>query len=45
MPRATLFLIILLLFLVGGAVLLSNSAREVPVKPVEVDVSRDTAAQ
>ena len=45
MPRATVFLIVLLLLLAGGAVLLSTSAREVPLKAVEVDVSRDPAAQ
>jgi len=38
MPRATLFLIVLILILVGGAVLLSKSAHEVPAKPIEVDV-------
>ena len=45
MSRATLLIIVLLLLLVGGVVLLSNSAHEVPVKPVEVDVSREPAAQ
>lgn len=44
MPRGALFLIIALLLIVGGLVLLSRSAEEVPVKPVEVDVSRDSAA-
>ncbi len=38
MSRATLFLILLLLLLVGGAVFLSISAREVPAKPIEVNV-------
>ena len=38
MSRATLFLILLLLLVIGGAVLLSMNAREVPAKPVEVDV-------
>ena len=38
MSRATLFLIVLVLVLVGGAVLLSKSAHEVPAKPIEVDV-------
>jgi len=38
MPRVTLFLIVLILILVGGAVLLSKSAHEVPAKPIEVDV-------
>ena len=45
MPRGALFLIVLVLVLVGGLVLLTNSADEVPVKPVEVDVARDSAAQ
>jgi len=45
MSRTVLFLIIVLVLLVGGVVLLSRSASEVPVKPVEVDVSRDTPAQ
>ena len=38
MPRATLLLIVLILILAGGAVLLSKSAHEVPVKTIEVDV-------
>src|SRR5687768_8711265 len=38
MSRAALFLIVLALLLVGGAVFLSMSAREVPAKPIEVDV-------
>lgn len=38
MPRATLFLIVLLILLAGGAVLLSKSAHEVPVKPIEADI-------
>ena len=38
MSRATLFLIVLILILVGGAVLLSKSAHEVPAKPIEADV-------
>jgi hypothetical protein len=38
MSRATLFLIILILLLVGATVFLSNNAREVPAKPIEVDV-------
>jgi hypothetical protein len=43
MSRSTLFLIVLLLLLVGGAFYLSTNAREVPTKPIEVDVSRDSA--
>lgn len=38
MTRATLFLVLLLLLLVGGAVFLSMSAREIPQKPIEVEV-------
>jgi len=41
MPRSIVFLVLILLLLVGGAVFLSSNAREVPVKPVEVEVSRD----
>jgi hypothetical protein len=44
MSRATLIVILLLVVLIGGIVLLSNSADEVPVKPVEVDVSRDKSS-
>ena len=38
MSRATLILILLLLLVVGGTVLLSMNAHEVPAKPIEVDV-------
>ena len=44
MSRATLFLIVLLLLLIGGAWYLSNSAQEVPTKQIEVDVSHDSAS-
>ncbi len=44
MSRATIFVILLLVLVVGGTVLLSNSADEVAVKPVEVDVSRDSSS-
>jgi hypothetical protein len=44
MSRTTLFLIVLVLLLAGGAVFLSMRAHEVPTKPVEVDVSRDSDA-
>jgi hypothetical protein len=44
MSRATIFVIVLLVLLIGGVVLLSNSASEVAVKPVEVDVSRDSSS-
>jgi hypothetical protein len=42
MSRPLLVLIVLALLLIGGAVFLSRSAREVPAKPIEVDVSRDS---
>jgi hypothetical protein len=38
MSRSTLFLIVIVLLVVGGAWFLSTSAREVPTKPIEVDV-------
>jgi CHASE3 domain sensor protein len=38
MPRATLVLIVLLLLLIGGAVLLSMNAHEVPTKTIEAEV-------
>jgi hypothetical protein len=44
MSRATLFLILLAVVVVGGIVFLSNNAREVPTKPIEVDVSREPAS-
>ena len=44
MSRTTLLLIVLALLLIGGAVFLSTNAREVPTKPIEVDVSRDSAS-
>ena len=43
MPRSALFLILLVLLLAGGALFLSSNAREVPVKPIEVEISRDSA--
>jgi hypothetical protein len=38
MSRATLILILVLVVIVGGAVLLSMNAHEVPTKPIEVEV-------
>lgn len=38
MSRATLILILVILFLVGGTVLLSMNAREVPANTIELDV-------
>lgn len=37
--RGPLILIILLLVVIGALVALSRSAKEVPVKPIEVDVA------
>jgi hypothetical protein len=37
--RGPLILIIVLLALIAGLIALSRSAKEVPVKPVEVDVA------
>lgn len=45
MPRPILFLIVLVLLLAGGAVLLSMNAREVPTKPIEAEVSRDSSSE
>jgi len=45
MSRAMLFLIVLVLLLAGGTFFLSTSAEEVPTKPIEVDVSRDSASR
>ncbi len=44
MPRSILLLLAVVLLVVGGAIALSINAREVPTKPIEVDVSRDTTA-
>jgi hypothetical protein len=44
MSRATVLILLLILLLVGAAVYLSTSAHEVPTKPIEVDVSRDSAS-
>ena len=45
MPRGVIFLIILLLLLVGGAVFLSKSADEVPLTTIEADISNAPIAQ
>jgi hypothetical protein len=39
MPRGLFFLIIVAILLIGGLVLLSTRAREVPTKTIEVDVN------
>jgi hypothetical protein len=38
MTRSTLFLIVIVLLVAGGAWFLSTSAHEVPTKPIEIDV-------
>ncbi len=45
MPRATLVLIMLFVLLIGGAILLSSRAREVPTQRIEVDVTRDAGTR
>jgi hypothetical protein len=44
MSRSALFLIVIVLLIIGGAWFLSSSAREVPTKPIEVEVNRDSAS-
>ena len=44
MPRGLLFLIVVILLLIGGIVLLSRSADEVPVQTIEADVAGNAAA-
>jgi hypothetical protein len=39
MPRGVIYLIILLIIVAGALFLLSTQAREVPAKPVEIDVT------
>lgn len=39
MPRGLIFLILIVLIIVGGLFLLSNSAEEVPVQTIEADVA------
>lgn len=38
-------LLLVLVLLIGGMVLLSRSAKDQPLKPIEVDVARDTPAR
>ena len=45
MSRTIVFLILVVLLLVGGAMFLSMSADEVPTKTIEVDVSRDSTSR
>ena len=44
MPRGFLaILLILLLLVAGGAWYLSSSVKEVPTRPIEIDVASDSA--
>ncbi len=43
MPRGLIFLILIILIVVGGLFLLSNSAEEVPVQTIEADVTANAA--
>lgn len=43
MPRGLIFLILLMLIVIGGLFLLSNSAEEVPVQTIEADVTANAA--
>lgn len=43
MPRGLIFLILIILVIVGGLFLLSNSAEEVPVQTIEADVTANAA--
>lgn len=45
MSRPILFLMVLTLLLGGGAYYLSSSAREVPTRTIEAEVSRDPASR
>jgi len=45
MPRATLFLIVLLLLLIGGIFFLSSRAREVPTQRIEIDVTANAGTR
>lgn len=45
MSRPLLLLALLLLLIIGGAVLLSGRARDVPVQPIEIDVTGNVAAR
>jgi hypothetical protein len=43
MPRGLIFLILLILIVIGGLFLLSNSADEVSVQTIEADVTANAA--
>ncbi len=44
MPRGLIYLILVILLVVGGIYLLSQSAEEVPVQTIEANVAADDAA-
>jgi hypothetical protein len=44
MHRGLIFLIIVILLLVGGLILLSRNAEEVPVQTIEADVTGNAAS-
>lgn len=44
MPRGLIFLILIILIVVGGLFLLSNSAEEVPVQTIEADVTANATS-
>ena len=41
MPRALIFLILIIAVLAGAILFLSSQAREVPTQPIEVDVTNE----
>lgn len=45
MPRSVILVALILILLIGGAFFLSSRAQEVPTRPVEIDVTRDTGTR
>ena len=43
MPRGLILLLVIVLLLVGGIYFLSTSAKEVPVQPIEANVTANAA--
>ena len=43
MPRGIIFLIVLLVLVIGGAVLLSSRVKQQPTHTIEVDVAANAA--
>ena len=43
MPRGLIFLVLIVILLIGGIYFLSRSASEVPVQPIEADVTANAA--